>query len=234
MTIYYVGIQGSYKQLDIALFKNKKHVRSISRVDGNASSHLITDLDQLLRNYNLSLDSLSFIALDHGPGAFTSLRVTLATLNAIGFTKKVPLIGIDGLSSLAYESHKDSTKEANFSLALLNAYGGDLYATLYRHHDDNSLECILPNFVAPIHECLDRATQHISNQTVHCIGNGVETAKTELIQAPKNFRIPLSVPMVSSGAAIAELGFMQWEKGQAYNKIVPYYLKLQQFRKKQR
>ena len=53
-----------------------------------ASAQLLPLIDQLLVQHECELSDLDFIALDQGPGAFTSLRVVLTTINGIAFAQK--------------------------------------------------------------------------------------------------------------------------------------------------
>jgi tRNA threonylcarbamoyl adenosine modification protein YeaZ len=101
----YLSIQGSYSQLQLALFSGGKCLESITKQNLKASSQLIPLIDEVLRKYFLNLKDLNFICVDQGPGAFTSLRVTISTVNGISFANKIPLIGIDGLDALSQEVH---------------------------------------------------------------------------------------------------------------------------------
>jgi tRNA threonylcarbamoyladenosine biosynthesis protein TsaB len=130
MSIRFVSVQGTYNQLSVALFQDQKCLDSITKTDSHASSNLIPFLDSILKNNNLSLSDLSFIAVDKGPGAFTSLRVTIATINGIAFSNKIPLIGINGLEALTRQvlaSNENIPNNIQNIVTLLNAYNNDAY-----------------------------------------------------------------------------------------------------------
>src|SRR5271155_2438021 len=110
MSVNFLSIQGSYQQLEIALFSNARCRDVIRKNDSKASSHIIPYVDELLKNYNLSVHDIAFIAIDKGPGAFTSLRVSVATANGIGFALNLPLIGISGLEAL----HEEVIAQINY------------------------------------------------------------------------------------------------------------------------
>ena len=76
---------------------------------------------------------LAFLAVNQGPGAFTSLRVIIASINglALGDAQK-RLIGVDGLDALAQEAHQKYIKDQNALLVpLLNAYNSEVYYGVY-------------------------------------------------------------------------------------------------------
>ena len=92
--LYFLSFQGSYSPFQIALFHGAKCIAQHT-LEQKPSAHLIPVLQKMLTENNIELSDISFIALDQGPGAFTSLRVTLTTANALSFAKKIPLIGYE-------------------------------------------------------------------------------------------------------------------------------------------
>src|SRR5579862_7433876 len=115
----FISIEGCYTHVEVALFKNKTCIDSIVKNDVKASSHLIPYLDTLLKKNNVTLDDLSFIAIDQGPGAFTSLRVSIATVNGIAYAHKIPLIGVHGLDALCHQTAKTLVNKTNTLIVCL-------------------------------------------------------------------------------------------------------------------
>ena len=105
-TPLFISIQGSYSQLQLSLFKGNSCLTLISETNKKASSLMVPLIEEMLKQHSLTLCDINFICADQGPGAFTSLRVTIATINGISFAQHIPLIGIDGLDALAQETHK--------------------------------------------------------------------------------------------------------------------------------
>ena len=115
MSILYLGVEGSYKLFEIALFESEKLIQVVSGDKSSASSSFILSLHKILKDNKKKFEDLQFIAVDQGPGAFTSLRVIISTINALAFKAtpslergevSVPLlVGIDGLDALAYETY---------------------------------------------------------------------------------------------------------------------------------
>lgn len=97
-----LGIVGSYKHFEIA-FRYKNIDFSDKKENFNVSEKFIPYLSDLFKQHSITINDLDFIALDQGPGAFTSLRATIASCNGLSFASNVPLIGIDGLDALSRE-----------------------------------------------------------------------------------------------------------------------------------
>ena len=133
--INFISIQGSYNKLELAIFKNNKCLSLIREDNIKASSLLIPLITKILNENSLNISDIQFIAIDQGPGAFTSLRVAIATVNGISFANKIPLIGIDGLDALAQETLKNFLSNSNQTcpdilITLLNAYNNDVYFSI--------------------------------------------------------------------------------------------------------
>ena len=112
MDVLFASLQGSYQHFEIAVFKNDVCLEHRIEKKSKASSHFLICFQEILDANNIKPSDLQFIAIDQGPGAFTSLRVTITFVNALAFAQKIPLIGIDGLDALAYETVTRFPEEA--------------------------------------------------------------------------------------------------------------------------
>ena len=181
----------------------------------------------------MSVSDVSFIALDQGPGAFTSLRVLIATVNAFGFNNTIPLIGIDGLDALAEETVRSDQMvgKSNFShiITLLNAYNNDVYVGMYqitKKNNDYSLESVTPNTYKKIDTLLEELKNDTFKQLIFT-GNGAELHQ-ELIKKELKEKAVLSKPLLQTCSAlqIGEMAFKLWKKQKKISyKIQPLYLK---------
>lgn len=62
---------------------------------------LLSVLDEVLREAGTTLTSLSAVVVGTGPGAFTGLRVGLATAKGLAYGLRIPLIGVRSTAALA-------------------------------------------------------------------------------------------------------------------------------------
>jgi tRNA threonylcarbamoyl adenosine modification protein YeaZ len=227
----YITIQATYSHAHIALFRDNQCISTLSNLDAKASSHLIPYIDQLLSQNSLTINDLSFIAIDKGPGAFTSLRVAIATVNGIGFARKIPLVGIDSLEALTHgviESIKSkATPPHPIIIALLNAYNNDIY---YQITKTESGECI-DKGCTKIDALLIQLQNNYPNISIICTGNGYELHQELITTTLGNdmhiHHYPQSTPSVQT---IGHLGLQKFleEKEHVY-KIEPLYIKSQYF-----
>jgi tRNA threonylcarbamoyladenosine biosynthesis protein TsaB len=77
---------------------------------------------------DITLDEISVVAVDIGPGLFTGMRVGIATAKAIAHALRVPMIGISSLDLLAFPLRHTSRVIA----AVIDARRGELFYAFYR------------------------------------------------------------------------------------------------------
>ena len=232
MSFFFVSIQGSYAPVQIALFDHDTCLEVITKDDTKASSHLIPYIDQLLTTHRVAREDLSFIAVDKGPGAFTSLRVTIATVNGIAFSHKIPLIGISGLDALAYEIYSRNQQLPVTHIAiLLNAYNNDVYFGLYEI-DHEQIELIphqegCDNISLVLQELQERLADH----TILFAGNGVALHQERIQERfGTSAHFDTSHQATSSAHGVGIIAYHHWQTGGEKTYIIqPHYLKTQAF-----
>lgn len=91
----------------------------------SASERLLPAIQELTSGSDPGLWALGAIAVVHGPGSFTGVRVGLSAAKGLSEALQVPLIAISRLAVLA-------SKAQPYCLALLDAGRGEFYAGQYR------------------------------------------------------------------------------------------------------
>lgn len=61
-------------------------------------------LDDTLRSWGISLESIDSIVVVSGPGSFTSTRVSTTLVNGLAFAKSVPIISLENPDRLSLTS----------------------------------------------------------------------------------------------------------------------------------
>ena len=232
----FLSIHGSYNCLDISLFSDQNLLENVSKIDSRASSGLIPAIDLLLTNNKLQFKDLSFIAVDKGPGAFTSLRVTLATVNGIAFDKKIPLIGISGLEALVEQPVADSLDlikgKTRIAVALLNAYNNDVYFLISKISDSGDKKLIIiEQSSQKIDDLLNKIKTDFENHKVFFCGQGTQLHEKLIREALGDQAIiPQHIQSFASSQTIGLMAYECWQKKEnIVDQIDPLYLKTQYF-----
>jgi tRNA threonylcarbamoyladenosine biosynthesis protein TsaB len=92
----------------------------------STSERLIPGIRALLGKNRLALEDLAGIAIVHGPGSFTGIRVGLSAAKGLCEALRIPLIAISRLALVAEKSCEPEV------LALLDAGRGEFYGGHYR------------------------------------------------------------------------------------------------------
>lgn len=218
---YSLALQTTYDYLEIGLFGNEKLVYTIQEDKKRASATIIVHIDNILKKGNLSISDLRFIAVNQGPAPFTSLRVVISTVNGIGFTSKVPLIGIDGL--LAFVEEYKSNEWPN-TITLLNAFNNDVYFSI-QQLTTISTGC------ENIESFLARIKNEYSISNWRFIGQGVPIFRDLIINTFPNAYIPKDMPFYCSLKQLSQNALQLWQQQENISQqVLPLYLKRLQYK----
>jgi tRNA threonylcarbamoyladenosine biosynthesis protein TsaB len=131
----------------VALAEDTEILASATLPGRTASERLVPAIRSLAARANLSLPSLDAIAVVHGPGSFTGVRVGLSAAKGLCHALNLPLVAISRLAVLAHlaqtgvphssQSHRDGWGEHRDKWgqvhALLDAGRGEFYGGTYRN-----------------------------------------------------------------------------------------------------
>jgi len=265
MGIISFGVQGSFQTLQVSIFQDDICLQTIVDDKTRASSQFLFLLEKILTKNKKNFSDISFIAADQGPGAFTSLRVILATLNGIAFSKdsssqdsssrKIKLIGIDGLEALAYETFETLVQQKkdlsdSMIVSLLNAYNNEVHHAVYSV-DGEKLVLQKPKCYQEIERFLNelgglaagnptsptpyaKATEvtrlrRAGGQSIFFTGNGAVLHKDLIIDRFGNQA--LFVPLETcSSEQVGKMGLVRWHAKEGIcSELKPLYLKAPKF-----
>ncbi|MGC2310134.1 MAG: tRNA (adenosine(37)-N6)-threonylcarbamoyltransferase complex dimerization subunit type 1 TsaB [Candidatus Babeliaceae bacterium] len=217
----FLVIYGGYNQIQLALIGPE--IKTIHTENHkNASKNILIILDEMLKKHNKKLWDCAFIAVYQGPGPYTTLRTVIATVNGLAFATKIPLLGINGLETFVQENHSASYTA---TIALLNAFGKDVYYGIYTEKDQTMVTGCLPfdDFVQQIQNIIT------NNPTakIKCIGNAVLLYRQELIEkCGNNLIFPEPLPLQSSLEGIIQEAQKKWHfQENISEQLMPLYLK---------
>ncbi len=85
------------------------------------SENLLPEIEKLLSLNNLSIKDLDAIAVNIGPGSFTGLRISIATVKAfLNVFTNIKCIGITSFELIANKFYKNNTEKANIVIDALS------------------------------------------------------------------------------------------------------------------
>jgi len=105
---------------------------------------LASEVSGVLSAAGQSFEQLDLVAVGLGPGAFTALRVGLATAKGIALARAVPLVGVPSLEAMC---HQVRGQLSGLVCPILDARRGEVYGAIYRAAEDG-FERVEPEFAA--------------------------------------------------------------------------------------
>ena len=98
-----LALESSAKAASAALFEDGKMLAlSIENCGLTHSRTLLPMAEDLLKNTGRSVRDLDRVAVAHGPGSFTGLRIGMAEAKGLCWALEIPAVGVSTLEAMAY------------------------------------------------------------------------------------------------------------------------------------
>lgn len=105
-------LDASYKQ-KVALIENGKLVLALENTSPKADLFMAI-IDKLLKSTNTTVDDISQICVNIGPGSFTGIRVAVSIAKGLGATKKIDYVEFTSFDYFEKNSNIVLTGFSNF------------------------------------------------------------------------------------------------------------------------
>ena len=136
------------------------------------SDRLLLQVSQLLADTDTALDRLEAIGVVVGPGAFTGLRVGVATAKGLALASGKPLLALSSLQGLASQV----PCAAGPVCALLDARKSQVYAGLFHWQDGHPRACSPERVIDP-----EALLEEFSDEVLF-VGDGAVAYRTLIVR----------------------------------------------------
>ena len=178
---------------------------------------LVPMINDVLAEVKVTASDLDLLAVTVGPGAFTGLRIGLATARGISLAANVPCIGLTTTEVIAHAVNASAWNQGTLLVAL-DSKRIDIYVQAFQP----GLKPISKaNAVDPA--ILGEWLQDVPGP-IHVVGDARMLATAALIEAGLE-TIVIETPVVPDGSVIAELAFCRWIPGDILEPPLPLYLR---------
>lgn len=212
-------LEASAKTASAALFEDGNFLGQYFQASGLTHSRTLLPMaESLLKNTDRSLQDLDLIAVAHGPGSFTGLRIGLAAAKGLAWALEIPAVGVSTLEAMAYGG---PSMEGSLLCCCMDARRQQVYNALFQIREGR-----------PLRLCPDRAisiaelAQELGEKTWILLGDGAELCyntmdrdKVRVHLAPEGLRL-----QSARGVGLAAL---EKTPGSAHE-LLPVYLRLSQ------
>lgn len=130
-----LGLESSAKSASVALSRDGALLALTFQQTGLTHSRTLLPMaEALLKNAGLTLGDLDAVAVAHGPGSFTGVRIGVATAKGLCWGAGIPAVGVSTLEAMAL-SGGESAPEGSVVCCAMDARREQIYNALFRFKD---------------------------------------------------------------------------------------------------
>ncbi|MDD2431995.1 MAG: tRNA (adenosine(37)-N6)-threonylcarbamoyltransferase complex dimerization subunit type 1 TsaB [Firmicutes bacterium] len=141
------------------------------------SERVVPAIDYLLKGLGVKIDEIDSLAIAHGPGSFTGLRIGVATVKALSLSLDLPVYKVDTLEALASQiSFLDGV-----IIPILSARRGEVYGAIWKSKPaEDSFICLKKSGARSLESLLESVPQE---NNLYFLGEGALSEKESILQA---------------------------------------------------
>lgn len=129
----WLAMDTSTTTLTVAVLRDGELLAEHSdRAERNHSIRLVPAIEEILREAGVTKQQLNGIAVGHGPGSYTGVRIAATVAKTFAWSLGIPLVGVSSLAALALTAVlEDGTDAADLYVPVMDARRGQAYTGLY-------------------------------------------------------------------------------------------------------
>lgn len=211
---YILNIETATRNCSVSLAANGTTIssREVADVGYSHAEKLHVFIEEVLAEASIEPNQLVAIAVSHGPGSYTGLRIGVSSAKGLCYALQIPLISTSTLTALADQANVDN----GVIVPMIDARRMEVYSAIFSANGemtrDVMAEVITPESFSEI------------NEDIYIVGDCSEKCKTVLTDAKFHFLDKIEFP---SALQMSEVSYQKYSNQQfedvAY--FEPFYLK---------
>lgn len=216
-----LALESSAKAASAAVFEDEKLLAVTVENSGLTHSRTLLPMAEgLLANLDRSVRELDLVAVAHGPGSFTGLRIGMAEAKGLCWALEIPVVGVSTLEAMAFGG---AAGEGEMLCCAMDARRGQVYNALFTVRDGRPVRLTedraiaLPELESELIS-YEKPWVLLGDGAMLCY-NTFDRAKVIAHPAPEPLRI-----QNARGVGLAAMG----RKAVPADELLPTYLRLSQ------
>jgi tRNA threonylcarbamoyladenosine biosynthesis protein TsaB len=164
---------------------------------------LICEIQQLLRAHELASADIGVVAVSHGPGSFTGLRVGIVFAKTFAYATGCSIVAVDTLQAVAEAVSNDEFRGLTRLQVVSDAQREQLFVSDFHRTPDGWWKAAGPIDTVDCEAWRDRAAELASSEFA-VSGPGLVKVAEELSQSVTKLPEEMRTPRAANVAAIAE------------------------------
>lgn len=184
-----LALESSAKAASVALLRDGALVAEYSQCSGLTHSRtLLPMLEDMLKNTETELAQVDLIAVAHGPGSFTGIRIGVSTAKGLAWAGEKSCVGVSTLEAVAW--HGESA--GGLICPVMDARRSQVYNALFLM-ENGSLKRLCPDRAISLEELSEEL--RVRTEPAFLVGDGALITQKYLAErgiscrlAPENLR----------------------------------------------
>ena len=187
------------------------------------SQTLVPMIEQVSEKTGISLDNIDAIAVNAGPGSFTGVRIGVAAVKGIAFSRNIPCVSVSTLESMAYNMLDSEC----IVCAVMDARCSQVYNALFKV-SNGKVERLIEDRALSLAD-LKRDLQKFSEKII-LVGDGAEITFNYLENSLQNVFLASVNNRIQKASSIACVAFEKIKNDETISasELMPVYLRLPQ------
>ena len=124
-----LAFESSAKAASVALCRDGHLLSQCSQCSGLTHSRTLLPMaEDMLKNAELALQDVDLIAVAHGPGSFTGIRIGVSTVKGLAWAGDKPCVGVSTLEAMAWHG----LAAGGYVCPVMDARRSQLYNAVFR------------------------------------------------------------------------------------------------------
>ena len=187
------------------------------------SQTLVPMIEQVSEKTGISLDNIDAIAVNAGPGSFTGVRIGVAAVKGIAFSRNIPCVSVSTLESMAYNMLDSEC----IVCAVMDARCSQVYNALFKV-SNGKVERLIEDRALSLAD-LKLDLQKFSEKII-LVGDGAEITFNYLENSLQNVFLASVNNRIQKASSIACVAFEKIKNDETISasELMPVYLRLPQ------
>lgn len=217
-----LALESSAKAASAALARDGKLINMEFQNNGlTHSKTLLPMAEQVLARAGLTVQELDAVAVTHGPGSFTGIRIGVSTVKGLCWAAEKPAIGVSTLEAMAWNGAQAT--ENSIICCAMDARRNQVYNALFTFSDGKPVRLTKDRPIG-----LAELAEELKNykKTIFVLGDGAQLCYNHLLEEKMDAVLaPEEIRMQDAwGVCRAAEGKEALSAGQ----LLPVYLRLSQ------
>ena len=213
-----LALESSAKAASAALMEDEKLIAQYSQCSGLTHSRtLLPMVDDMLKNTENTIAGVDLIAVAHGPGSFTGIRIGVSTVKGLAWAADKMCVGVSTLEAMAWHG----VSAGGLVCPVMDARRSQVYNALFEIKDAKPRRLCGDRAIA-----LEELAEELRGKNAFLVGDGAELTYEYMKNAGIACRIAPQNLLYQSAWGVG-MAALDKTPGTA-DDLLPVYLRLSQ------